>query len=111
VTRRSRGWRVVAAVFTVVNVGGAAAAILAGEPLHAAVHVGLLVATYVAWRLVRRARRLDLPHAQPVEDRLEHLQQSLDAIALEVERIGEAQRYAVKIVVERARSSLPKASE
>jgi hypothetical protein len=104
-TRRSRVWRVVAALFTVVNVGGAGVAVLAGEPLHAAVHVGLLAAMYLAWRLVSRARRLDLPYAQPVDERLEHLQQSLDAIALDVERIGEAQRYAIKVVAERARSS------
>jgi hypothetical protein len=96
---------VVAALFTVVNVGGAGIAALSGEPLHTAVHVGLLVAAYVVWRLVSRARRLDLPHAQPVDERLEHLQQSLDAIALDVERIGEAQRYAIKVVAERARSS------
>jgi hypothetical protein len=109
-TRRSKRWRVAAAVFSVVNVGGAGVAVLAGEPIHAAVHVALLVATYVAWRLVPRARQLDLPHAQPVEERLERLQQSLDDIALEVERIGEAQRYAVKVVAERVRSAPPKPS-
>ncbi len=109
-TRRARVWRVVAAVFSVVNVGGAVVAVLAGEPLHAGVHVALLVATYLVWRRVSRARRLDLPQAQPVEERLEHLQQSLDDIALEVERIGEAQRYAVKLVAERVRTSPPKSS-
>ncbi len=97
----------VAAVFTVVNVGGAGLAILSGEPLHAAVHVGLLVATYLAWRLVPRARQADLPNAYPAEERLEHIQQSLDAIALDVERIGEGQRYAAKVLADRARSSPP----
>jgi hypothetical protein len=109
-TRRSRIWAVIAALFTVVNVGGAAVAALGGEPLHAAVHVVLIVATYLAWRLVPRARRLDLRHAQPADERLEHIQQSLDAIALEVERIGEGQRYAVKVLAERARSSPPQSS-
>jgi hypothetical protein len=106
-TRRSKIWRVIAALFTVVNVGGAGFAAISGEPLHAAVHVGLLVATYVVWRLVSRPRGLGLPHAHPVDERLERLQQSLDAIAIDVERIGEAQRYATKIVVERARRSPP----
>jgi hypothetical protein len=109
-TRRYKAWRVIAALFTVVNVGGAGVAVLSGEPLHAALHVGLLVATYLVWRLVSRARRVDLPHAHPAEERLERLQQSLDAIALEVERIGEAQRYAIKVVAERARESPPEAS-
>jgi hypothetical protein len=101
---------VAVALFTVVNVGGAVVAILSGEALHAAVHVGLLVATYVAWQLVSRRRPLQLPHAQSADERLERLQQSLDAIALDVERIGEAQRYAIKVVAERARSSPPNAS-
>jgi hypothetical protein len=110
-TRRAKVWRAIAALFTVANVGGAVVAILEGEPLHAAVHVALLVATYVAWRIVARRRRLDLPHALPTDERLDNLQQSLDAIALDVERIGEAQRYAIKVVAERARTSPPKPSQ
>jgi hypothetical protein len=111
VTRRAKVWRVIAALFTVINVGGAGIAILSGEPLHAALHVALLIATYVVWRLVSRRHQRELPDAQPVDERLEHLQQSLDAIALDVERIGEAQRYAMKVVSERARSSPPKPSQ
>ena len=109
-TRRSKMWAVIAALFSVVNIAGAAFAALSREPLHAAAHVVLLVATYVVWRLVSGARALDLPHAQPIDQRLEHLQQSLDTIAIEVERIGEGQRYATKILVERARNSPPKTS-
>ncbi len=106
-SRKAKVWRVIAAVFTVVNAGGAAVAVLSGEPAHAAVHVVLLVATLLVWRLMSRTRPPELPHAQPVEERLERLQQSLDAIALDVERIGEAQRYAIKVVAEQARDSPP----
>jgi hypothetical protein len=109
-TRRARILAVIAALFSIANVGGAGFAALSGEPLHAALHVGLLVATYLVWRIVARRRRLDLPHALPSEERLDRLQQSLDAIAVDVERIGEAQRYAIKVVAERARSSPPKPS-
>jgi uncharacterized membrane-anchored protein YhcB (DUF1043 family) len=35
------------------------------------------------------------------DDRLEHLQQSVDAIAIEVERIAEAQRFSAKLLSER----------
>lgn len=35
------------------------------------------------------------------DDRLEHLQQSVDAIAIEVERIAEAQRFSAKLLHER----------
>jgi hypothetical protein len=107
-TRRYRIWRLITALFAALNVGGAVFALMSGEPLHAALHIALLVATYVAWKLVGRSRRVDLPSAQPVDERLEHLQQSLDAIAIDVERIGEAQRYAVKVLAERARESPPK---
>ena len=38
----------------------------------------------------------------------ERLQQSIDAIAIEVERIAEAQRFSAKLLSERAeRTSLP----
>jgi len=36
------------------------------------------------------------------DERLEHLQQSVDAIAIEVERIAEAQRFSAKLLSERA---------
>ena len=107
-TRRYRIWRLIVALFSVLNVGGAVFALMSGEPLHAAVHVALLIVTYVVWTLMDRSRGLDLPQGQPVDERLEHLQQSLDAIAIDVERIGEAQRYATKVLAERARESPPK---
>ncbi len=53
--------------------------------------------------LIRSARRQ--PRALPAEDpRIEQLQQSVDAIALEVERIAEAQRFTTRLLVERDRS-------
>ena len=109
-TRRARVWRVIAALFAVLNVGGAAVAILRGEPLHAAVHVVLVVATYVVWRVLARRREPDLLAAHPAFERLDQLQQSLDAIAVEVERVGETQRHLVDAAAERARGSPPKAS-
>jgi hypothetical protein len=107
-TRRYRIWRLIVALFSVLNVGGAVFALMSGEPLHAALHVVLLVFTYLGWKLFARSGQLDLPNAQPVDERLEHLQQSLDAIAIDVERIGEAQRYAAKVLAERAREAPPK---
>jgi hypothetical protein len=94
-------------LFALVNVAGAGYAIAVGEGLHAAVHAGLLVpSVYYARRLAQRRR--DVPSAAQVSDRLEHLQESLDAIALEVERIGEAQRFMTKLVAER-REAVPAA--
>ncbi|HMJ17182.1 MAG TPA: hypothetical protein VK478_02245 [Gemmatimonadaceae bacterium] len=99
-TRRSILWRVGAVIFTVVNVGGAAYAYAMGEAAHATAHVLLLAlgaSAYVIWLLASRARRQNANPAQLPEGRLDYLQQSVDAIALEVERIGEAQRFNEKL--------------
>jgi hypothetical protein len=45
------------------------------------------------------------PLMPPSDDRLEHLQQSVDAIAIEVERIAEAQRFSAKLLAERPEGS------
>lgn len=59
-------------------------------------------AHFAARRAVRRALR-DAGIAKPVltPEQLQQLVQSVDAIALEVERISEAQRFATKVLVER----------
>ena len=46
------------------------------------------------------------------DERLEHLQQSIDAIAIEVERIAEAQRFSAKLLADRGEKvSLPSAGD
>src|SRR2546428_5697423 len=108
-TRRSTFWLVAASLFTFINLVGAGMAAAGGEWLHTGAHVGLLLlgAAFV-WRLAPRAGRHQLPDGHQVDERLEHLQQSMDAIALEVERVGEAQRYIAKLAAERAETSPPK---
>src|SRR5437016_3145505 len=100
-TRRSKLWAIGAALFTIINVGGAGYAIAMGETMHAATHAVLLVlgfAAYSVWRLGSRVQQRDLK--QP-DSRIEYLQQSVDAMALEVERIGEAQRFSEKLRAEK----------
>lgn len=99
-TRRSKLW--LAWLFTLINLGGGVFAARGGEPLHAAVHgVLLLVGVYWVVRVSSRAGQQDSLDAHPGEERLEQLQQSVDAIALEVERISEAQRFIAKLEQER----------
>jgi hypothetical protein len=103
--RRSPFWLVLWSLFTVINVGGAAFAAAQGEGPHAGVHVGLaLIGAYVLSRLRRRATRRDELPDQAADARLERLQQSIDAIAIEVERIGEAQRFQTQMVLERSKT-------
>ena len=61
-----------------------------------------LGAHFAARRAVRRALR-DAGVTAPVlsKEQLEQLVHSVDAIALEVERISEAQRFATRVLVER----------
>lgn len=101
-TRRGRLWLWAADLFTLTNVGGAVFAASRGELLHAMTHVALAVVTaYVVMRLGQAARHGERAGVSPGTDRLDHLQQSIDAVALEVERIGEAQRFNAKLQAER----------
>jgi hypothetical protein len=57
-----------------------------------------LLLGYVAWLVApwRRPREAEVP--RPLSDeRIEYLQQSVDAVALEVERLGESQRFNEKL--------------
>ncbi|MDQ6689308.1 MAG: hypothetical protein M3Z18_02250 [Gemmatimonadota bacterium] len=100
-TRRSKLWQAAAALFIVINVGGAGLAIAMGEPSHAGLHAVLLVVGYLGWKLGPWRRRQDPVLSQQPDARIEYLQQSVDAVALEVERIGESQRYSEKVRTER----------
>ena len=108
-TRRSRLWGVAAVAFVLINVAGGIYAAVMGEPLHAATHIALLGATaFLWWRLAPQPDAAQLAGAQQAMQSLDHLQQSVDAIALEVERIGEAQRFETRIITERLEKSPPK---
>jgi hypothetical protein len=83
--------------------------------LIAAGGLALFVGSVSAWlgahfgarRAVKRAfrDRIEIP-AIVTEVRYDELARSIDAIALEVERISEAQRFAAKLLVERANATV-----
>lgn len=101
-TRRSKLWLAAALLFSLVNAAGGGFAAALAEGVHAAVHVVLLFAgVYAMWRIVDRTAPGPAPTHDEAE-RLEQLQQSVDAIAVEVERIGESQRFNAKLHSERA---------
>jgi hypothetical protein len=67
--------------------------------MHAFVHAVLLtvaLGAYLTWRMVQPDQRGSVAPALG-DSRLDYLQQSVDALALEVERIGEAQRFKEKL--------------
>ena len=96
-TRRSRLWQWAAGAFVLINVLGAAFAIAMGESSHAAAHAVLLIVGYLGWLLMPGRRGQDPARAQLADERIEYLQQSVDAVALEVERIGEGKRFDEKL--------------
>ena len=67
--------------------------------------VGSLVAIGIwGMRASRKKSSRELPN--PVyEQRLDQIQQSIDAIAVEVERIAEAQRFSAKLLKERSETT------
>lgn len=104
-TQRIRPWLATALVFTLVNAVGGGYALAGGEMFHANTHFVLMLAgTYAAWRLATRALRVAVPASPPTPlaaDRLEQLQQSVDVVAIELERLGEAQRFNARQEAER----------
>lgn len=100
-----RLWRIGFGISLIVNVGGGIIALVQGEMMHAAGHAVLLAATLAFWPLISGSQRFDERIDEPAEipeidSHLDHLQHSVDAIALEVERIGEAQRFAARTIKE-----------
>jgi hypothetical protein len=104
--RAKFGWTV-AALSVIVNAGGAVYALLYREWMHGGAHVALLALTLYLIVLLRPGTRRtfdasaiddeQIEPTSPGDVRMEQLQQSVDAIAIEVERIGEAQRYNAKL--------------
>jgi hypothetical protein len=99
-------WGVGAVLYALINVGGAAYAIVMGEVPHAALHVVLLVVGAGVWSRYGPARadardggQGDHP-SEELTDRFRNLEQSIDAVAIEVERIGEGQRFMTNLLVD-----------
>src|SRR5689334_7245828 len=105
-SRRRAIWKAAAVVFTVVNLIGLGMAMAAQEQMHSGIHVALsLLGAYAMWRLSDRSSRIEATNDVLSDPRLEALQQSVDAIALEVERIGESQRFHAKLQAEQNESA------
>ncbi len=126
-TRRAKLWRAAAVLFGIINLGGMGFALAMDEMMHAMAHVFLLfvgLGAYLLWKMVtswatgQPGDRLSQPSPVPSSGRdstpqlgdqhIDYLQRSIDALALEVERIGEAQRFRDKQDAERGETSTPK---
>ena len=52
-------------------------------------------------------RRAQLPKSDDSDERLARIEQAVDAIAIEVERISEAQRFTTKLLADRNGAKAP----
>lgn len=102
-TRRDKIWLVAAGLFNVINFGGLIFAAAGGELSHAGVHAVLLVVGVYYTRRIWRRSVSALPDdlTGEVADRLTRLQESVEAVAAEVERIGEGQRFITRLFTEK----------
>ena len=98
---KHRAWIPVAWLLSLTNLGAVWFAARPGEPWHASIHAALAVLLAVgAQRLM--ARRASLRAEVAIgENREERLEQAIEAIAIELERVGEGQRFVAKVLAER----------
>jgi hypothetical protein len=101
--RRAKFWLSVAVLFVVVNAAGVVMAAASHELLHTALHVLLLIpGTFIVTRLLRRNESGTADaDAAVISERLRNLEQSVEAVAIEIERIGEGQRFMIRARGER----------
>lgn len=72
--------------------------------------IGLPLAIGFARILWKRAGDPPRPLRDDTALRLERLQQAVDAMAIEVERISESQRFMTKVLAEKSPAALPRES-
>ena len=124
--RRAKLWRAGAVLFGIINLAGMGFALAMDEMMHAMAHAFLLfvgLGAYLLWKTVTTwattsGDQLSQASALPSsvrdstqklgDQRIDYLQRSIDALALEVERIGEAQRFRDKLYAERGDAPPPK---
>ena len=67
----------------------------------------LLMPVMIAYarRIWRRSAKTEITLPPQLVDRMESLERSMDAVAIEVERIGEGQRFVTQLLADRAKSA------
>ena|GEM_PF-527667 len=107
-TRRSKVWPVVAVLFFFVNFAGGVFAAAQGELLHAGVHFGLLfLGAYYVRRIWRRGGSANPDLSREITDSLTQLERSVASVGIEIERIGEGQRFITQLFTEKGTRQEP----
>jgi hypothetical protein len=101
---KHRAWIPIAWLLSLANLGAVWFAALPAEAWHATTH-GLLALLFGvgAQRLMDRQRPPLGAELALGDERMGRLEQAIDSIAVEVERIGEGQRFVTKLLAEGGR--------
>ena len=108
---KHRAWVPVAFAASVFNVGATWFAVMPGmpgmgEPWHATMHA-LLAALFAAGGMHLAYRHRISEPVQTIDtEKLDRIERSVDAIALEIERVGEGQRFLTKALTDKERQPL-----
>jgi len=99
---KHKAWIPIAWLLSVGNLVSVWFAARPAETWHATIHA-LLAVLFGLGAQHLMARRRSESRAEPAleSDRTKHIEQAIDAIAVELERVGEGQRYVTKLLAQR----------
>ena len=102
---KHRAWIPIAWLLSLGNVVSVWFAALPAEPWHATAHAALAVLFGVGGQrlMARRRARSGGEELMVGDERMQRLETAIDAIAVEMERIGEGQRFVTKLLAESGR--------
>jgi hypothetical protein len=69
--------------------------------------IAMGVSMYYTRKELNRLRREEAPRAR--DDRMDRLEQAVDAIAVEVERLAQGQQYTARLLADRVERGAPQA--
>ncbi len=70
----------------------------------------LAVTTIILVWMQKRVRpKVEISELRAIAERLERMEQAIDAMAVETERISEGQRFTTKLLSERSNAPVPRA--
>ena len=102
---KHRAWIPIAWLLSVANVGAVWFAALPAEPWHATAHALASVLFAVGAERLMARRRLSSGDGELTigDERMNRLEEAIESIAVEVERVGEGQRFVTKLLAESGR--------
>jgi len=112
VATKTHFWNAVLVALSAVNLAAVWFAAGPGEGWHATVHAALALG-FGLWAQARMRLQVRIgPKLSDEEDaRLDRIERAIESVALEVERIGEMERFAQKILAARAAELEPRAAK